>query len=364
MRHVALSLALLVPAGASAQTWDAMRDIVPRGYVAFRAGSPIVIDGQLSDAAWDAAPWTDAFVDIEGDRRPAPRFDTRAKVLWDDDFLYVGFRLEEPHVWGSITQRNAVIFKDNDIEIFLDPDGDNHNYYEFEVNALNTIWELTLRKPYKDGGPAISPTNLPGLRSAVHVEGTLNDPRDVDTAWSVEVALPLAELERYNGGRRPGNGDTWRVNFSRVQWQHRISGRGQYEKVPDTPEKNWTWSPQGIIDMHRPERWGFVRFSNAPRGSATFEQDPTLVARDLLMEVYHAQKAYREEHGRWALSLSALGVPQERLRLENSRVTRMQVDPLGFVVTAEVQLEDGSKRTLSTNHLSRIWEVSERDSAH
>src|SRR5207302_4948895 len=62
--------------------------------------------------------------------------------------------LEEPHVWGTITRKNKVIFYDNDFEVFIDPDGDNHNYYEFEINALNTIWELTLVKPYRNGGPA------------------------------------------------------------------------------------------------------------------------------------------------------------------------------------------------------------------
>ncbi len=353
--RIALGLALLVSAPAFGQTWDAMRDIVPRSYVAYRAESPVIIDGLLDDAEWSAAPWTEPFVDIEGDGHPAPRFDTRAKILWDDDFLYVGFRLDEPHVWGSITQQNAVIFKDNDIEIFLDPDGDNHNYYEFEVNALNTIWELTLRQPYKDGGPAISPTNLPGLRSAILVDGTLNDPEDVDAAWFVEVALPLDELARFNNGRRPTNGDTWRVNFSRVQWQHRFTANGRYQKLPDTPENNWTWSPQGIIDMHRPERWGFVRFSDAPPGSVTSESDPSLAVRDLLMEVYHAQKAFREEHGRWAFSLQSLGVHQERLSLRGASVTRMKVDPLGFVVTAEAQHADGTTTTLHANQVSRIW---------
>ena len=46
------------------------------------------------------------------------------------------------------------------LQVFIDPDGDNHNYYEFEMNALNTVWELVLRKPYKDGGPCLNPYNL------------------------------------------------------------------------------------------------------------------------------------------------------------------------------------------------------------
>ena len=84
---------------------------------------------------------------------------------------------------------NKIIFNDNDFEIFIDPDGDNHNYYEFEVNPLGTIWELSLDKPYRDGGPIHRGDNMPGLKSAVHIDGSLNDPSDTDTGWSVEVDL-------------------------------------------------------------------------------------------------------------------------------------------------------------------------------
>ena len=109
---------------------------------------------RIDDAAWQAAPWTDGFVDIEGDRKPQPRFRTRVKMLWDDEHFYVAAELEEPHVWGTLTKHDSVIFHDNDFEVFIDPDGDNHEYYEFEINALNTEWDLFLKKPYRDGGPA------------------------------------------------------------------------------------------------------------------------------------------------------------------------------------------------------------------
>ena len=356
MRVALLVLFSLAVGPASAQTWDAMRDITPNGYLAHRAAEPVVIDGRLDDPAWLAAPWTDPFVDIEGDARPLPAHLTRARMLWDDDYLYVAVQLVDPHVWADITERNAVIFYDNDIEIFVDPDGDNHGYYEFEMNALNTIWELTLEKPYKDGGPAISPTNLPGLRSAAFVDGTLNASHDVDRGWSVEVALPLAELAAYNGGRRPESGDRWRINFSRVQWPHRVTEGGDYEKVPEAKENNWVWSPQGIIDMHRPERWGYIQFTDAAPGTAAFEPDPTLAARDLLMEVYHAQKTFYDAHERWARSLGELAIPAERLARGAARVTDLRPDTDGFVVTAESRQPDGTVRTLQTNHQSRIWE--------
>ncbi len=143
----------------------------PKGYVCYRASRPIQIDGRLDDKDWESAPWTDAFVDIEGDVRPRPRFRTRAKMLWDDTYFYVAALLEEPHVWGTLTKHDSVIFHDNDFEIFIDPDGDNHEYYEIEINALNTEWDLFLRKPYRNGGPAVNEWEIPGLKTGVHVVG-------------------------------------------------------------------------------------------------------------------------------------------------------------------------------------------------
>jgi hypothetical protein len=175
--------------------------------------------------------------------------------------------MEEPHVWGTLTERNAIVYNDNDFEIFIDPDGDRLNYYEFEINALGTVMELTLPKPYVDGGSYTFRT-MPGLKTAVHVDGTLNDPGDADRGWGVEVAIPFAGLKSLgvagvSGSLRdgPGVGDVWRLNFSRVEWTHQVVD-GKYVKVPKEkkPEDNWVWSPQGVVDMHRPERWGRVEF--------------------------------------------------------------------------------------------------------
>jgi Carbohydrate family 9 binding domain-like len=230
-------------------------------YTALRAPKPIKIDGRLDDAAWSRAPWTSDFVDIEGDAKPKPRFRTRAKMMWDDRYLYIGAELDEPHVWGTLTKHDSVIFRDNDFEVFIDPNGDTLEYYEFEMNALNTGWDLFLDKPYSKGGRARNEWEIPGLKTAVKVWGTLNDPSDRDRGWTLEIAMPWKALAEYaHRPSPPHHGDEWRINFSRVEWQHRIVD-GKYEKVPDTKEDNWVWSPQGVINMHVPEKWGYVRFS-------------------------------------------------------------------------------------------------------
>ena len=285
----------------------------PRGYVAYRASAPLAVDGRLDEPAWQAAPWTDTFIDIEGDAKPRPRHPTRARMLWDDTYLYIGADLVEPHLWATLTEHDAVIFHDNDFEVFIDPNSDNHEYYELEINALGTTWDLLLPKPYKDDGKAVNGWEIAGLKSAVHLDGTLNDPRDADRGWSVELALPwkaLGELARRPSP--PRDGDQWRVNFSRVQWELDVAG-GKYQKRPKTLEFNWVWSPQHVIDMHRPERWGYVQFSTAAPGSVKFAGDGSGVIRNYLHQLYYLQKDYRKAHGRWARNLRELNFVPHRI---------------------------------------------------
>ena len=266
----------------------------------------MIIDGKLDDAAWADAPWTEAFVDIEGNRKSPPRFRTRAKMLWDDTSFYVAAELEEPHVWGTLKEHDSVIFHDNDFEVFIDPDGDNHEYYEIEINALNTEWDLFLKKPYRDGGPALNAWEIPGLRTATYVDGSLNDASDVDRSWTVELAIPWSVLAEYaHRPAPPRNGDQWRLNFSRVEWEARGDGRS-YTKVPGKKEDNWVWSPQGVIDMHRPERWGFAQFSTDAPGRAIFIPDGDGPIRDRLMRIYEAQRVFHGKTKAWSTSLADL----------------------------------------------------------
>lgn len=234
--------------------------MLPLEYGCARATGPIVIDGRLDDDAWATAPWTADFVDIEGDKKPKPRFRTRAKMLWSDEGLLIAAEMEEPHVWGTLTEHDSVIFHDNDFEVFLDPNGDSALYAELELNALNTTWDLLLVKAYRDGGPAVNGWEIKGLKTAVFVDGTLNDPTDTDRGWSTEILLPWGALAEIAGVSCPPKpGDVWRINFSRVQWRHEVV-EDKYRKLPGPREDNWVWSPQGVIDMHQPEMWGRIVF--------------------------------------------------------------------------------------------------------
>jgi hypothetical protein len=248
----------------------------------------------LEGGAWAAAPWTADFVDIEGSVKPKPAYRTRAKMLWDDRHLYVAAELEEPNLWDSLTKRDQIIFHDNDFEVFIDPDGDTREYYEIEVNQHPAIFDLYLQRMYREGGPAVHAWNCEGLRVELAFDGTRNNPNHADGGWTVQLSIPWTGLrppdaasapelagkptftEPARAGKPPLAGDTWRINFSRVQWRNNhevldaqnrrvpgakpIESSVPYAKVPDLPEDNWVWTPQWTIDMHLPQFWGRVTF--------------------------------------------------------------------------------------------------------
>ena len=122
----------------------------PRHYVNLKLQSHehIVVDGRLDDVAWDAADWTEDFVDITHHNDSAlnavPRaFQTRVKMRWDADYLYIGAELNEPFLFGNITGHNLVApYHDNDFEVFIDVSSSTHYYKEYEMNMLNATYDI------------------------------------------------------------------------------------------------------------------------------------------------------------------------------------------------------------------------------
>lgn len=273
-----------------------------RRYICHRAAGPIEIDGDAGKAAWQDVPWSQEYVDIEGDAKPRPTWRTRHKMLWDDECLYMLAEMEEPHVWATLTEHDSIVYHDNDWEAFIGPEGSNHNYYELEINALATVFDLWLSKPYREGVKADHDWNVRGLRKAVRVHGTLNDPSDTDRGWTVELAWPWEAFDRHDRGIAPvppRDGDRWRMNFSRVQWDLEVI-EGRYRKVAGRPEHNWVWSAQGMIDMHQPERWGYVQFTDRGAGEVVaFAEDETWGAREELMRVYREEMRRHKDSGTW-----------------------------------------------------------------
>ena len=260
-------------------------------YTAQRVAGPIAVDGRLDEADWKAALRSPRFSDLV--RGEPGIHDTRAAVLWDDEHLYVGYWVDEPFVEGTLTERDSLIYKNNDVELFI---AGRDAYYELEVNSLGTIYEVffiweeayekagyALLAEFDRGREGVRPFggvgfknhprgrrigywrwDLPGLRSAVQVDGTVNDNSDRDRGWTVELAIPwrgLAHLARPDArSLPPKDGDVWRMDFSRFN---------QYKEAPPAKDPGgWAWSPHGAWDSHIPEVFPYIRFSVRPVGKA------------------------------------------------------------------------------------------------
>jgi hypothetical protein len=255
-------------------------------YTALRTPEPLAIDGDLGKPAWQKALRSPRFVDLVNGKPTV--HDTRAAVLWDERYLYVGYWVEEPFVEAKLTERDALIWSENDVELFI---AGQDAYYELEINALGTIYEALFVfedaygragydrdpqlqrsvegfKPWNGVGFANHPRgarlgffkwDLPGLKAAVQVDGTLNDNSDRDRGWTVEIAVPwdgLRTLAQGDGrALPPRDGDTWRMDFSRFNTYR--------EAPPANDPGGWAWSAHGVWDSHIPELFPYIHFSTA-----------------------------------------------------------------------------------------------------
>ncbi len=253
-------------------------------YTALKTAVKPQIDGRLDEAVWQNAKRSPRFRDLI--RGAETIHDTRAAVLWDDEYLYVAYWIEEPDLQATLTERDAPIYQNNDVEFFI---AGQDAYYEFEINSFGTIYEVLFiwdeankdgsydkipglavdqpgRKEFNGVGYKNHPRglrtgffqwDLPGLKTAVSLDGTINDSSDRDRGWTVELALPWAGLEVLAIGDQrnvpPLDKDVWRMDFSRFN---------QYKEAPPADDPGgWAWSPHGVWDSHVPECFTYIHFS-------------------------------------------------------------------------------------------------------
>ncbi len=345
-----------------------MRTITPEGYVCHRASGPVTIDGRPIETAWKTAPWTNWFVDIEGSKRPNPRFKTRAKMLWDDTYFYFAVEMEEPlsgEPFSSTTRSSAARTTSKSSSIPI-PTATSITRWS---SSHECRLDLFLRWPYKDGGGGMASAdhtwNVNGIRNAVWVNGTLNDPRDIDTSWSMEIAVPWAELAPFaHKPSPPKHGDVWRVNFSRVEWSFAVVTADRttddvknnaYKLVTEPTCDNWVWSPQGIINMHCPEMFGYVQFSTAPPGKERCSPDPLIVGRRILLDIYYAARDFHEKNAKWPGGLKDLGLD---FAGNTSLVgaPSMEPTPEGYIAHIALKLPGGGSRAMSIRQNALIRE--------
>ncbi|GEM_PF-1203972 len=226
-------------------------------YTVKRTVVPVVIDGILDEDSWQAAPLTTSFVEQQhGDSVP---HNTQAKMLWDDQYLYIGFICDDPDVWSTYTERDAHMWDEENVEIFGDPDGDGKYYFEIEFNPLGAIFDELVDHSWMEGeNNEDVGWNLKGLEVAVSVMGTINNVSDRDTGWICEAAIPFDSLDAsINPSQEPpAGGDIWRLQLG--HYNRPRDGQGNVTGDPETSVWNMTGTPW----FHVPSRFGRIIFSD------------------------------------------------------------------------------------------------------
>ena len=215
-------------------------------YTVKRTLGPIHIDGILDESSWSAAAGTGPFLLNDGKGLPAAK--TVAKMLWDDQNLYFAFQCEDTDIFATMRIRDQHLWEEEVVEIFIDPDSDQANYIELEINPLSTFLDLFVLKPIVP--IPYESYNIPA-KWAVKVNGTINNSRDTDQGWNVELSLPLKEAVTAPH-TPPNDGDRWRLNLYRI------------ERKPQ--EEYSAWSPTLNPSYHTPARFGEITFSRRKAG--------------------------------------------------------------------------------------------------
>ena len=196
-------------------------------YIAEKISKSITIDGNINKEVWKNAKWSKRFVDMVSGE--AGMYNTQTALLWDNTHLYIAFSVEEPFVEANFTERDSLIFLENALEIFIDG-GDC--YYEFQVNALNTVYEVFFI--WKDA----------------YAKGSRFDTPQFDVH-----AIPWSSLELLANGRTlpPSQGDIWNIFLGRFQ-------KLMHSGIETTPHPAMVLNSQGIYDTHLPEKWSRIEF--------------------------------------------------------------------------------------------------------
>jgi hypothetical protein len=282
------------------------------------------IDGKLDEPAWKTAPGVGVFVDtLTG--APA-KIQTDAKLLWDDKTLYIAFENVDTDIWSNLEKRDDKLWTQEAVELMIDADGDKKNYIELQVAPNGTVFDTFLpewRKYENDMDPKRKPFDWNSkVKAAVSVDGTLNKRGDQDKGWTVEIALPLADV---NGLAQtglklpPALGDTWRINMFRLDMP-----QGKEQLVAG-------WSPPMVGDFHALDRFGQIVFANE-KGDVPAPAAPAVQAHGMTPPAPAAGAPGTDPHGTGAKAVGGAKAKAERsaaVRAAFEGIQKPQTEPGG-----------------------------------
>jgi hypothetical protein len=168
----------------------------------------------------------------------APHQGSEVRCAWNVVEWRILFHAFDSDAWATMMKRDASLYEEETVEVFLDPAGDLESYFEIEVNPLGAVLDIAFRKS-RSGYKGDRAWDCEGLRTLVSINAE---------AWVVELAIPFASVTNIP----PQPGSQWRVNFCRID---RPSRDGSI------PRELTAWSPPMRASFHTQERFGIVEFA-------------------------------------------------------------------------------------------------------
>ena len=216
-------------------------------YLCKRIERDLDISGKVDDPLWATAETARLNNPCNGE---PGNFKSTAKLLYNDRYLYIAFECEDDYAWGTHTERDAPIWKQECVEVFICPSGIIRQYYEINVSPRNVVYDSFVLNGSAADGPrnmiSFEAYNTPGMVTKVHIDGELG----VKGAkgWSAEYAIPHSALIG-NMHLTPQSGDEWRLNLYRID---------SYE---EGKLDLYSWAEVEIRDFHRPWMFGTLIFA-------------------------------------------------------------------------------------------------------
>jgi hypothetical protein len=228
-------------------------------YTIKRCTGKIVIDGILDEADWAAAPSTGEFKFpwYNYDKRPETQKieleKTEAKLLWDDDFLYIYYTCEDKHIWADHYDSDSQTYKDDCCEFFWNPDpAAGNDYNMFEMNCIGNLLSTFNDPDKRMGKGSIRDRRIMTPQIGHVLKGTLNNDTDIDEGWVLEIAIRFEDYPELLK-EKPKDGTLWRAGLNRcggmTNWQDGM------------------WSPEGgktVGSFHLYPFFGKLYFSDKP----------------------------------------------------------------------------------------------------
>ncbi len=201
---------------------------------------------------WNEGPWQKAntlqLSNYMG-QRPEHFPKTQAKLLYDDENIYVFFRVEDQYVRAVADETHSRVWEDSCVEFFFTPGPDiKVGYFNLETDCGGTMlfrYNNTEQKTQK----YITEADFRKIEIFHSMPQIIEEEISEPTLWTLQYKLPLEVLANYCQINKPAPRVIWRANF--------------YKCADKTSHPHWlTWSfvDNPAPDFHLPQYFGIIEF--------------------------------------------------------------------------------------------------------